>query len=75
MDTNKTVPSIALYRRVMAGFILQGDSLGAWCRRRNIRHHNAKSALMGSWDGPKGRALRTELIESSGITKSSSEAA
>ena len=70
MNFNEYSPSLDLYHRVRAGFVLQGDSLGTWCRKRSICPNNARSALVGNWNGPKGQALRKRLIEASGIASS-----
>lgn len=56
-------PSLDLYNEVRAGFVKQGLSLNAWCRRHGIRHHHAKACLIGVWNGPKAQALRQQLIE------------
>lgn len=68
MDINNFVPNQELYLQVRAGFITQGTTLTAWCREREVNPTNAKSALAGVWNGPKGKALRSELIEASGIS-------
>lgn len=68
MQINNLSPGPDLYRHVRAGFVAQGSTLTTWCRERNINPTNAKSALVGAWNGPKGRQLRRELVEASGIT-------
>lgn len=67
MPINDFYPSPDLYLRVRAGFVQQGSSLSAWCRTHDVHRANAISALVGAWNGPKGRALRKQLIEASGI--------
>ncbi|MEO5328100.1 MAG: hypothetical protein H7829_07625 [Magnetococcus sp. THC-1_WYH] len=69
MVVNKTHPSQELYRNVRAGFVAQGSTLTAWCRERRINPNNARAVLIGSWDGPKGRALREKLIKAANISK------
>jgi hypothetical protein len=67
MNINNFAPGPDLYRHVRAGFITQGSTLTEWCRKKGTSPTNARSALVGAWNGPKGRALRAELIEASGI--------
>lgn len=64
-----------LNRKVRIGFINQGTTLSAWCRSHNVTAASARAALIGSWDGKKGRALRESLIKASGISSRSSLAA
>lgn len=73
MQNKQLSPSLNLYRHVRAGFIAQGSTITTWCRERGVNPTNARSALVGAWDGPKGKALRAELIEASGITHPSSQ--
>lgn len=75
MDINDIQPSKELHLKVRAGFIAQGKTLGGWCKARGIHPTNARNCLIGSWDGPKGRALREKLLEASGVIGSSSAAA
>lgn len=74
MNINDFPPGKALYLQVRAGLIIQGLTLTGWCRERDINPTNARSALVGAWDGPKGKALRSELIDVARITKPSSNA-
>lgn len=67
MDINYLAPNPDLYRLVRAGFIAQGTTLSGWCQERGVDTSNARSALAGAWNGPKGKALREQLIEASGI--------
>lgn len=62
MKTSTPVPGAELLRAVRAGFALQGTTLGAWCRARDIKLQHARCALLGSWDGPKGRDVRAQII-------------
>lgn len=75
MDINPMAPSLTLHLKVRAGFITQGTTFSAWCRERGVNTGNARAALIGSWDGPKGRALRENLLDASGVTRPSSAAA
>lgn len=71
MNRNDISPGPQLYIQVRAAFVAQGTTLGAWCRERGIAHQNAKSALVGAWNGPKGREVRRKLIEASGVARPS----
>jgi len=67
MELNDLAPNKGLHRRIRAGFILKGTTFTAWCRQHEINENNARSANIGAWDGPKGRALRERLIDASGL--------
>ncbi len=67
VNINDFAPSHNLYLRVRAGFVAQGLTLGGWCRERSINPTNARSALLGAWNGPAGRKLRDELLVASGV--------
>lgn len=56
-----------LYLEVRIGFLRREQTLSGWCRERGISPCNARQALMGSWRGPKGQALKSELIQASGV--------
>lgn len=60
-------PSLDLHRQVRAGFVRQGTTLKGWCREQGITPSNARDALIGRWDGPKGRALRRKVIKAAQI--------
>jgi hypothetical protein len=60
-------PGQELLRTVRAGFVKQGSSLGTWCRTNDLHLSNARQALLGSWDGPAGRALRNRIIKAAGV--------
>lgn len=60
-------PSKQLVNQVRAHFISQGTSLSAWCREHGHYPSNVRQALQGTWDGPKGRALRTQLCKEAGL--------
>lgn len=66
---NLPEPSKQLLYRAMAGFVRQGTSLSAWCRRHKIDKSAARHALIGSWDGPKSRQLRERLLRAADIEK------
>lgn len=69
MKGNDIKPGPELYQQVRGGFIAGGTTLAAWCRERGYSPTNARSALMGAWDGPKGRELRQRLAEDSGVIR------
>ena len=60
-------PGLDLYLRIRSGFVRQGTTFGAWCRERGINRSNARQAVVGSWNGPKARALRQRLIKAARI--------
>ncbi|MEC7308559.1 hypothetical protein [Vibrio crassostreae] len=65
---NQIIPSKELYNKVKAGFIIKGTTLGVWCRESGVKQSNVISCLVGSWDGPKAKILRSKLIMESGVT-------
>lgn len=67
MSIEALTPSIALYNRVKAGFIVAGTSLTAWGREHGVNASNARHCLVGSWNGPKAKDLRARIIKASGI--------
>lgn len=71
MNINNLEPNRRLYHTVRAGFVARGTTLTAWCRQHEVNPTNARATLIGVWDGPKGRALRAELIEASCINAQS----
>ncbi|HBP5178750.1 TPA: hypothetical protein L5670_000050 [Pseudomonas aeruginosa] len=58
-----TSPGKGLLDHVRAGFVARGTSLNKWCEEQGILYPNARQALIGSWNGPKGIALRERLIQ------------
>lgn len=60
-------PGPDLNREIKAGFILQGTSLSAYCKKHGLRLTNVRDAILGSWDGPKGRALRAQVAKAAGV--------
>lgn len=61
-------PGRDLVRRVRIGFIGQDSSLSAWCREHGVHIGNARQALIGSWDGPKARDLRTRILKAARLS-------
>lgn len=60
-------PSLELLRRVRAAFIVKDSTLKAWCRDNQIHMSNARNALIGSWNGPAGQAMRARIVKASGL--------
>lgn len=60
-------PGFDLHARVRAGFLLQGTSLTEWCRTNGTHISNARGALLGTWNGPKGKAMRNKIIKAARI--------
>jgi hypothetical protein len=60
-------PSLDLYRQVRGAFIAQGKSLKVWCQEHGTHLSNARSALTGNWNGPKGKAMRERLVKAAGL--------
>lgn len=54
--------------RVRAGFVGRGTTLNAWCLANDVHHSNARQVLLGAWDGPAGRRLRTKILRAAGLT-------
>lgn len=71
MNGNDVKPGPDLYQQVRGGFIARGTTLAAWCREHGHNPTNARSALVGAWNGPKGRELRKRLAEDSGVIRAS----
>lgn len=60
-------PGLELVRRVRTKFILKGTTLTRWCRENNLQIGNARMALYGNWNGPKGKAFRQRILEAAGV--------
>ncbi|MEO5332055.1 MAG: hypothetical protein H7839_08530 [Magnetococcus sp. YQC-5] len=67
MNDHTLQPSRALYTAIRKGFISQGTTFNAWCQANGVMRQNATSALIGAWDGPKGRELRRRLFDAAKI--------
>lgn len=65
--TSLPEPSRDLLRKIKASFILRGTTMAAWCRENGVNPPNAREAVMGTWDGPAGRALRGRLCQVAGL--------
>lgn len=60
-------PSLELHRRVRAAFVLKGTSLKAWSRENAVSPSNVRNALIGSWNGPAGQAMRRRVVQACGL--------
>jgi hypothetical protein len=68
--TKAPTPGRELLLQVRAGFIAKGTNYHAWCREHDVLPSSARQALIGTWDGPKGRALRARIAAAAGVTES-----
>ncbi|MGN7832641.1 hypothetical protein ACTJI2_13625 [Pseudoxanthomonas sp. 22568] len=62
-------PGPDLVNKVKAGFILQGTTLTQWCRENGTNISNARNALFGTWNGPKGKAMRLRVVKAAKIVE------
>ena len=62
-----TTPAKDAMNRVKAGFILQDTTFGAWCRANGIDPTAGRQAIYGSWNGPRGRAVRAQILKAAGV--------
>ena len=75
MNPNHTDPSRELYMQVRGAFIMKGTNLSEWCRLNNLKPQHARDCLIGTWNGPKGKKVRRQLVEAAGLDKPSDVAA
>lgn len=75
MNTNVPPPSRDLLLKVKAHFVGKGTTLAAWCRDNKVDQSHARQALLGSWDGPRGRAVRLKLATEAGLVDAPKPAA
>ena len=61
-------PSIDLLLQVRIGFLKQGTTLHGWCREHSIHVTGARQALIGTWNGEKGRNLRKRIVRAAQIS-------
>lgn len=66
-------PSRDLLLKIKAHFISKGETLAAWCRANQVHQSHVRQALLGTWDGPKGRAVREKLAREAGLSCSKSD--
>lgn len=62
-------PGKELLKRVRAGFVLLGLSLGKWCHDNGVHRQNAHACLLGKWNGPKARDLRARIVREAGVSR------
>ncbi len=75
MKTHAPTPSRELLLKVKAHFVAKGTTLANWCRDNKVDQSNARQALLGSWDGPRGRAVRLKLAIEAGLAPTEKPAA
>ena len=56
-----------LMQEVRAAFILRGTTYTAWCRGQGIEPSQVRQAIYGTWAGPKGRAVRANVLRAAGV--------
>jgi len=60
-------PGQSLFLETRISFIRKGSTLHAWCKKNAVRPSDARQALIGTWNGPKGRAMRTRVLKAAGL--------
>lgn len=63
-------PGLDLHLKVRTAFVGKGTSLRGWCVKNGIKPQNARDALIGRWNGPKGQALRSQILRAAGLRAS-----
>jgi hypothetical protein len=58
-------PGARLLALVRAGFVAKGTSFTRWCIENDVTRQNARTALLGGWNGPKAQALRARIVAAS----------
>lgn len=56
-----------LYKKIRAAFVADGSSLHSWCQENGVAMQNARSAILGTWNGPKATALVEQIKSAVGI--------
>lgn len=64
---NELKPGLDLLLQVKAGFVRQNSSMSRWARDNDTHVSNVRNALLGSWDGPRGRAMRSRVAKAAGV--------
>lgn len=62
-------PSKKLWSKIKAAFVLNDSTVTTWCKGEQKNVTNVRGAVIGSYDGPKAKAIRKEVIEASGLNK------
>lgn len=60
-------PGEPLMLAIRAGFIQQGSNFSAYCRQNGIDRANARTAILGTWNGPAAQKLRNRISKAAGI--------
>lgn len=68
-------PGLALLRRVQAAFVLQGTTLGRWCKRQGLLLSSVRHVLTGSSNGAPSRALRKRILAAAQVDRLREDAA
>lgn len=53
----------ARYLKVRMAFIERGSSLHAWCKVNRVPMPNVRAAFLGTWNGPRAKALVARVTE------------
>lgn len=53
--------------RVRAGLLVQHTTLAEWCRHVGVHPSAVRQAIYGTWAGPKGRAVRAQVLKAAGV--------
>jgi len=64
-------PGENLYVHILGAFVTKRTTFTEWCKNRKVPTSNAKQAIFGTWNGPKGKKLREDAITDSGVTAES----
>lgn len=60
-------PGKQLLIEVRVAFIRRGTTLHSWCHEQGVNPTVVRQALMGSWNGEKGRAMRLRVLKAGGV--------
>lgn len=69
IDDSNYPPSKTLYDQIKGSFVSNGQTFTAWCKQEQLNISNTRSAILGSWNGPKGQKVRKLAIKASGLAK------
>jgi len=56
-----------LYLRARAGFVGQGTTLNAWCKKNGTHIQNVRDAFLGRWTGEKATLLMARVTKAAGV--------
>ncbi|MCD7099096.1 hypothetical protein [Stenotrophomonas sp. MMGLT7] len=60
-------PGLDLLLAVKAGFVRQGTTMTRWAKDNDTHVSNVRNALIGTWNGPRGQAMRTKIVRAAGV--------